>query len=339
LRNNRPFVTFGEALLRLAAPGSEVLLQSPCLKVCVGGAETNVAVSLARLGRPTRMVGVVADNALGRAVRDEIRRHGVDVSGLVTRPGRMGLYFLTPGAIRRAPEVLYDRAGSAFATAAPDTIDWEQALDGAGWLHLSGITAAVGPAAAEAAIRAAETAKTRGLTVSFDCNYRAKLWETWDGDGPAVLRRLLSSADVLFGDHRDIGLILGASFDGEVDRAREAAARAVFAAFPRIQRMACTYRVQYSVDHHELSGFMFARDGAWTSAPVQMYPIVDRIGGGDAFAAGVIHGLTLGWDGQRTLDFGVAAAVVKHTIPGDFNLASEADILAALSPQALDVRR
>ena len=339
MRTDAAFVAFGELLLRFGAPGSELLLQTPRLDVWIGGAEANVAIALSCLGHDTRMLGVLPDNALGRAARDELRRHGVDVSGLVFRQGRMGLYFLTPGAIRRAPEVLYDRAGSAFAAAPADLIDWDVRFEGAGWFHISGITAAVGPTAAEAAVRAAEAAKAKGLTVSFDCNYRAKLWEAWNGDGPAILRRLLGCADVLFGDQRDIALILGQRFEGDVETVRANAARAVFDTFPGLQRMAFTHRVQHSVDHHDLSGHLFSREGAWRTPPIPLFPIVDRIGGGDAFAAGVIHGFLRDWDNQRTLDFGVAAGGLKHAIPGDFAPVGEADILAALSSEGLDVRR
>jgi 2-dehydro-3-deoxygluconokinase len=339
VKTDAAFVAFGELLLRFAAPGAEVLLQTPVLNVCVGGAEANVAASMAQFGHATRYVSVVADNALGRAARDELRRHGVDCTGVIFAEGRMGVYFLTPGAIRRAPEILYDRADSTFAAAPADAVDWAPRLAGAGWFHVSGVTAAVGPAASEAAVRAAEAAKGAGLTVSFDCNYRAKLWDLWHGDGPAILRRLLACADVLFGDHRDIALILGKPFAGEADDQRRAAAQAVFAAFPNIQRMACTHRVQHSVDHHDLSGFLFSPDAAWSTQTIALTPIVDRIGGGDAFAAGVIHGLKRGWDDQRALDFGVAAGGYKHAIPGDFNLAREADILSAMCADGLDVRR
>jgi 2-dehydro-3-deoxygluconokinase len=336
---NNAIVAFGEPLIRLYAPGAEALLQTPQLKVCFGGAESNVLVSLARMGHEARYVSIIPDNALGRAARDEFRRYGVDVSGVVCQPGRMGLYFLTPGAIRRAPDILYDRADSAFALADPGLIDWSKAFDGAGWFHLSGVTAAVGQRAADAAIRAAEAARAAGLTVSFDCNYRSKLWEAWDGDGPGILSRLLRCADVLFGDHRDIALILGRSFDSDPDVARQAAAEVVFDTFPNIRRMACTYRTQHSVDHHDLSGFMFAPHGAWTTPALPLWPIVDRIGGGDAFAAGVIHGLARGWDDQQALDFGVAASGLKHAIPGDFNLATESEVLAALSSDDVGVRR
>ncbi len=340
MANPKRIVCFGEMLIRLSAPGAELLLQSPQLKVCFGGAEANVAVSLARLGHDVGMVSVLPDNPLGRAALEEVRKHGVDTRGLRFSAGRMGLYFLAPGAVRRASEVIYDRAYSAFAEAAPDLIDWDAELAGADAFHLSGVTAAVGPRAAEAALRAARAARARGLTVSFDCNYRQKLWDAWKGDAPGILKELVSLADVVFGDHRDMGLILGGDYAVKgAEQRRRLAADAAFAAFPQLKRLASTVRIQHSVDHHDLAGLMFSRDESWATPSFPLTPIVDRIGGGDAFAAGVLHGLRSGMADQQALAFGIAAACVKHTIPGDFNLAGEADIAALLADEALDVKR
>ncbi|MBP8247241.1 MAG: sugar kinase [Phenylobacterium sp.] len=333
-------VCFGEVLVRLAAPDNELLLQSPTLKVSFGGAEANVAVSLARLGHAARMLSVLPDNGLGHAAVDELRRYGVDTSGVQFAPGRMGLYFLTPGAAQRASQVLYDRADSAFSRAA-STIDWDAALAGAGWLHVSGVTAAIGPDTAKAAVDAVRAARRLGLTVSMDCNYRATLWQAWDGDAPAILGEMLSQADLVFGDHRDIALVLGAPFEtgGEADSLRRWAADLAFRTWPNLQRLACTDRVQHTVNHHDLSGFLFSRDGAWRTQSRPLNPIIDRIGGGDAFAAGVIHGLLTGMAPPDLLNFAVAAAVLKHATPGDFNLATLADVQAVRSSPSLDVRR
>ena len=333
-------VCFGEVLVRLAAPDNELLLQSPTLKVSFGGAEANVAVSLARLGHAARMLSVLPDNGLGHAAVDELRRYGVDTSGVQFAPGRMGLYFLTPGAAQRASQVLYDRADSAFSRAA-STIDWDAALAGAGWLHVSGVTAAIGPDTAKAAVDAVRAARRLGLTVSMDCNYRATLWQAWDGDAPAILGEMLSQADLVFGDHRDIALVLGAPFEtgGEADGLRRWAADLAFRTWPNLQRLACTDRVQHTVNHHDLSGFLFSRDGAWRTQSRPLNPIIDRSGGGDAFAAGVIHGLLTGMAPPDLLNFAVAAAVLKHATPGDFNLATLADVQAVRSSPSLDVRR
>lgn len=332
-------VCFGELLVRLSAPANELLLQSGRLDVCFGGAEANVAVSLARLGHAARMASVVADNTLGHAARDELRKHGVDVSRLIFAPGRMGLYFLTPGVGPRPSQVLYDRAGSAFAERAGE-IDWDQALQGAEWLHVSGVTAAVGPAAAAAAVGAAKAARRLGVKVSMDGNYRASLWALWDGDAPRILGEMLGQADLMFGDHRDIGLILGEpARTGEAEAMRRSAAEKAFAAFPNLQRLACTDRVAHSANHNDLTGFLLTREGAWRSKPRTLNPIVDRIGGGDAFAAGVLHGMLSGMDEGATVEFAVAAAALKHAIPGDFNLSGVGEIEGLMASGSLDVRR
>ncbi len=333
-------VCFGELLLRLGAPGRQVLLQEPRFEVQYGGAEANVAVSLARFGHAAAMVSVVPDNALGRACIGELRRHGVDTRDVVLGDGRMGLYFLTTGAIHRPSEVLYDRAHSAFALSAPDRFDWDAILSGASGFHLSGVTPALGPASAAAAIRAIKAARERGLTVSFDGNYRAKLWDAWRGDAPGIHRQILAHADIVFADHRDIAIALGADFGGVAPEQRNlAAARAAFDAFGQIRRMATTIRVQHNVDRHDLAATLITRDGALTTESHALSPIVDRIGAGDAFAAGVLHGLRTGMGDADALRFGLAAACLKHSIPGDFNLASTADVAAFLSEQRFDVRR
>lgn len=328
-----PIVCFGELLIRLSAPGAELVLQTPRLDVAFGGAEANVAVSLAQLGNDVRMVSVAPNNPLGRAARDELRRYGVDVGGIAFAPGRMGLYFLTRGAGQRAPEITYDRTHSAFAGADFAAIDWAKHLEGAALLHVSGVTAALGRAAADGVIRAVGEARRRGVAVSFDCNYRAKLWDAWKGDAPAVLREILNHADIMFGDHRDIALVLGKNpGDGR------ATADAAFAAFPNLVRIAATARVQHSANRHELAAAMHTRGGE-AAAPGLFLDVIDRIGAGDAFAAGLIHALRKGKNDNEAIRFALAATGLKHAIPGDFNLSLEADIEAAASGPALDVRR
>ena len=336
-----PIVCFGEILLRLSAPDYEVLLQSPRLNANFGGAEANVAVSLSKLGEPARMVSILPDNAIGRAAFEELRRYGVDVSGIRFAPGRMGLYFLTPGAVLRSTEVLYDRAHSAFAEAASDAVDWNEALRGAALLHLSGVTPALGLKGAQAALTAAKASRAAGVPVSFDGNYRGKLWATWNGDGPAILRELLSYATIAFVDDRDIALVLAQKFETADGAARRrAAAKAAFDAFPHLKRIASTVRVQHGVDRHDLSGVLFTRDGGeFQSRTYELGGIVDRIGAGDAFAAGLLHSLRTGKSEKESLDLAAAAACLKHSIPGDFNLVGAADVEAFLSQSGLDVRR
>ncbi len=332
-------VCFGELLLRLNAPGRERLLQSGKFDVHVGGAEANVAVSLAQFGCDARMATIVAENALGQAALGELRRYGVDISACMRRKGRMGLYFMSSGAVRRPSEILYDRAASAFAEAAPDALDWPAVLNGAGWLHLSGITPAVSPNAAEAALRAVKTARDCGVKVSFDGNYRAQLWAEWGGDGPDILRRILASADLAFINERDVGLILGREYREGCASARKEAYTDAFAAFPGLGMIAATTRRQGSVDDHSLSAMIATRNGEWTSRDCDLPGVIDRIGAGDAFAAGVLYALIEKRDVQHAVDFGAAAAAMKHSVPGDFNIAAVAEVDQAMVDDGLDVRR
>lgn len=332
-------VCFGEVLLRLGAPGHERLLQSPALQVHVGGAEANVAVALARYGHETAVVGRIADNALGAAAIAELRRQRVDTRALQAGPGRMGLYFLETGAGHRPSSVLYDRADSAFARA--DAYDWPALLAGADWLHLSGVTPALGQACADHAIAAARAARAAGVRVSFDGNFRGKLWRAWDGDAAGILRELMAQADWIFADHRDIAVALG--FEAATDHVEarsDAAARVAFEAFPQLQRVASTVRVQHSVDRQSLSALSLDRDGSAARAPVcELSAIVDRIGTGDAFAAGVLHGALVGLDAQDSLMFGWGAACLKHSVPGDFALFDAEEIAAYVAQDGYHVRR
>jgi 2-dehydro-3-deoxygluconokinase len=213
-------------------------------------------------------------------------------------------------------------------------------LDDCDALHLSGVTPATGPNGAKAALAAVRAARARGMTVSFDGNYRQKLWQAWNGDAPGILRELVAGADIVFADHRDFAVILGLDYaTADADRLQERAAAAAFDAFPQLQRIATTTRVQRSVDHHELSAISITRSNCVATQAHDVTQIVDRIGGGDAFAAGVLHGLATGLDDLESLRFGLAAACLKHSIPGDFNLAGIDDVNAFLGERRYDVRR
>ena len=343
-----PLICFGELLLRLGAPGRQLLLQTPQFEVHVGGAEANVAVALARFGHSVQMLSVVPDSPLGLAAVGELRRHGVDISSVRTGAGRMGLYFLIPGALMRAAEVLYDRAASAFAIASAESYHWPQLLDGARGLHISGITPALGPETAAATLAAAAAASAIGLPVAFDSNYRSKLWDAWaseSGGTPARLRAIVAHSTLLFAASRDIDLMLGTepkSFVVETDSAKEfrAAAERAFAAFPRLEVMASTVREVYSADHYALSGIMLRRGGEVILTPqMQLQSVVDRIGTGDAYAAGLWHGLLTGMEDARALSFALACAGLKHAIPGDLGLLSVAEVDHVLADGGNDVRR
>lgn len=332
------FVTFGEMMFRMSPPGRELLFQTPKLDVWLAGAEANVASGLARLGHDVGMISAVPDNDLGRAAISTLRSHGVDTGAIRFAGERMGLYFVTSGAGMRATEVIYDRAGSSFAEMAPDTWDWPTLLTGADRLHLSGITPALGPGPAEAAIAAAEAAVAAGVPISFDGNYRAKLWARWDSNPRAILTDLVGRADILFGNHRDIALLLDRDFSGGGEDRRREAADAAFAAFPRLQVIASTARHVEDADRHMLSARIDARDGHAQTAEVALVGIVDRIGAGDAFATGVLHALRSGADISAAATTGLALTALKHSLPGDASLFRQADIDAYLAG-GLDVRR
>ncbi|MFZ5792982.1 MAG: sugar kinase [Pseudomonadota bacterium] len=324
--------------MRLSPPGRELLLQTPKLDVWVAGAEANVAGALARLGHDVAFASVVPDNDLGRAALTYLRGAGVATAGIQLRGDRMGLYFVTSGAGLRATEVIYDRAGSSFAEMPSDAWDWDTLLHGVDRLHLSGITPALGPVPAASAIAAAQAAAARGIAVSFDGNWRGKLWERWDSDPRGILTQLVAEADLLFGNHRDIALLLGRDFGGEGESRRREAVEAAFAAFPKLQTIASTARHVEHVDLHRLSARIDTRSGSAQTEEVVLAGIVDRIGGGDAFAAGVLHALRRGGDSAEAARTGLALAALKHSLPGDASLFRQADIDAYLAG-GLDVRR
>ena len=331
-------VCFGELLLRLTAPGRELLLQTPRLDVHVGGAEANVAVGLAALGHASAMVSRVPANRLGEAAAGYLRRYGVDASGVSTGPGRLGLYFLSPGAGLRPSDIVYDREGSSFALAEPADFDWDRLLADAELLHLSGITPALGPRSAALAVAAAEAAATRGIRISFDGNFRAQLWARWDSDPRTILTELVSRADILFGNHRDISLLLGAGYGGEGEARRREAAEAAFAAFPKLALIASTARHIVDADTHRIAARVDGRDGSAQTEEVAVSGIVDRIGAGDAFAAGALHGILTGASIEQTARSGLALTALKHSLPGDASLFGRRDIDAFLAGE-LDVRR
>ncbi|AJA10769.1 PfkB protein [Sphingopyxis fribergensis] len=331
-------VFFGELLIRLTAPGNELLMQSPSLSLHVGGAEANVAIGLAHLGHDCAMVSRVPDNALGRGAVAAVRGAGVDCSAIASGPGRMGLYFLSVGAGLRSSEIVYDRAGSTFAATGAEDYDWDALLQGAGLLHLSGITPALGPRSAEAALAAARAAKRRGVPVSFDGNYRAMLWEAWDSDPRGVLSELIGTADILFGNHRDLSLVLGREFSGEGEDRRREAAEAGFAAFPDLKLIASTARHTLTADHHRIAARVDLRGDGYQTPDVDVTGIVDRIGAGDAFAAGVLHAHLSGGDAKAMAESGLALTALKHSLPGDASRFCQADI-DAFHSGGLDVRR
>ncbi len=329
---------FGEILLRLSPPERQMLVQAQGLDLVVGGAEANVASALASLGHAVRFAGVVADNPLGDRALAALRASGVD-AGYVTRAGgRMGLYFLEAGSGPRPSAITYDRAGSAFAEAAPEAIDFAGALAGARLLQCGGITPALGPKGVALARAAHSAARAAGVPVCFDGNYRAQLWAAWDSDPAAILRELVADATILIGNHRDISLLLGRDFSGEGEARRREAAAAAFDAFPNLELIASTARHLVTSDHHRISARVDSRAGSHQTEEIDVTGIVDRIGTGDAFAAGVLDGWLSGGDLAVMAARGLALAALKHSIAGDMCPVSRA-MLDGFSAGAGDVRR
>lgn len=338
MTSRNPILCFGELLLRLAPPRQELFLQSPEFRAAIVGAEANVAVALSSFGHASRMLTVLPEGFVGDACVSELRRHGVDTTGVIRRPGRLGLLYLIPGAVRRATEIAYDRRGSSFAEH-PGAIDFDQELRTASWLHVSGVTPALGRSCADATISAMRKASQRGLRVSFDGNYRSKLWQGWEAEAPAILRAMLETTTIFMGDERDLSLILGRDFDAPTRELRsQAAAQEAFRHFPNLETIACTTRALIAADDQSYGAQLWTRRATAEVAPVALHGIVDRIGTGDAFAAGIIHGMIHNQSIGDTLRFAHAAAVMKHAIPGDFLTLGAATIEASIEG-SLDVKR
>jgi 2-dehydro-3-deoxygluconokinase len=329
---------FGEILLRLSPPGRQLVVQAQSLDMVVGGAEANVASALTSLGHDVRFAGVVADNPLGERALAALRGAGVDTRHIARAPGRMGLYVLEAGSGPRPAAITYDRAGSAFAEAAPESIDFAGALASARLLHCGGITPALGPKGVALAKAAQAAARVAGVPICFDGNYRAQLWAAWDSDPAAILRELVADAAILIGNHRDIALLLGRPFSGEGEDRRREAAEAAFAAFPNLQLIASTARHLVTSDHHRISARVDARTASHQTEEIDVTGIVDRIGTGDAFAAGVLDGWLSGGDLATMAQRGLALAALKHTIPGDMCPVTRA-MLDGFNAGAGDVRR
>jgi 2-dehydro-3-deoxygluconokinase len=318
-------VTFGETMLRLAPPGFERFLQSPRFHASFGGGEANVAVALAGFGQPARYVTALPPgNPIAAALVGELRRFGVDTGCIVRGPGRMGIYFVEPGANQRASQVVYDREGSALALLRAGTVDWPQAFRGAGWFHITGITPALSQSAADVTLEAVRAARAAGLTVSCDLNYRKNLWKY--GRAPReVMDELFRLVDVGVANEEDCQAALGIRADADVDSGRlETAAyrelaERVLAQYPNLRLVAITLRESKSASHNGWSACLHNRTEFLLSRRYEITHIVDRVGAGDAFAAGLIFGLLNLRSQAESLEFAAAASCLKHSLPGDFS--------------------
>jgi len=328
-------VTFGEIMLRLRAPGFERLLQSPVLEATFGGGEANVAVSLAQFGIEAVFVTVLPSNPIAEACVAELRKFGVDTSKILRQGERMGIYFLEMGANQRPSKVIYDRAHSAVATARPGDIDWEAVFQGADWFHITGITPAISQSAAELSLEAVQVARRKGLTVSCDYNYRGKLWK-YGKSAPEVMRELVRFVDIGMANEEDCQKSLGISVDVDVESGQLDVERyrmlteEVLQQFPNLKKQAITLRESYSASHNRWSAVLNNRKNFYVSRRYEITHIVDRVGTGDAFAAGLIYGLLHFDSDEEALNFAVAASCLKHSIPGDFNRVSVSEVRALM---------
>ncbi len=318
------FLTFGEIMLRLKSPGHERFFQSPMLEATFGGGEANVAVSLANFGEDVGYLTVLPKNTLGDECIKELRRFGVDTSRIVRGGERLGIYYLESGANQRPSKVIYDRAHSSISTAKPGDIDWDKAFEGVEWFHITGITPAISESAMELSLESVKEAKKRGITVSCDLNYRKNLWK-YGKKASDVMRELAKYVDVAIANEEDVQKSLEITTDvvvesGVLDHSKyKALGDKVLEAYPDMKMIAITLRESKSADWNGWAGCLNDRENFYESKHYEIRDIVDRVGGGDSFAGGLIYGLNHYDSKQQALEFAVAASCLKHSIGGDFN--------------------
>jgi len=329
----RKVVTFGEVMLRLSPPGFLRLVQARSFEVIYGGGEANVAIALANFGIPVDFVTRLPPHEIGDACLNYLRQFGVGMGKIIRGGDRLGIYFLEKGAVQRGSKVIYDRANSALATIQPGMINWEKVFSDACWFHWTGITPAISKGAAETCLEAVKKAKDMGLTVSCDLNYRSKLWK-WGKSATEVMNELVKYADIAIGNEEDAEKVFGIKAPGvDVVKGKVEAekylhvAKQLMERFPNLNKIAITLRGSISASHNTWSGVLYDGKNFYTAPIYDITHIVDRVGGGDAFAAGLIYGLLkFGDDLQRALNFAVAAGCLKHTIIGDANIVSVEEV-------------
>jgi len=329
------FLTFGEIMLRLKTPGHERFFQSPAFEATFGGGEANVAVALANYGFDAGFVSALPKDDIGESAIRELRSFGVNTTHVNRSGSRVGIYFLEAGANQRPSKVIYDRAGSSICDAKPGDFDWKKVFAGAKWLHITGITPALSASAAALSLEAVRSAKEHGLTVSCDFNYRGKLWK-YGKTAPEVMTELVKYVDVGIANEEDCQKSLGITVDvdvesGELDTAKyEALSEKVLKQFPNMSIIAITLRESHSADRNGWSACLRDADGFRLSRHYEITDIIDRVGGGDSFASALIYGLNAYKDRQQSLEFAVAASCLKHSIMGDFNRVSVAEVTSLM---------
>lgn len=325
-------VTMGEIMLRLSSAGNSRFVQCQSFDACYGGGEANVAVSLANYGHDAYFVSKVPAHEIGQCAVNALRRYGVNTKYVARGGNRLGIYYLETGASMRASKVIYDRAGSSVAEADPSDYDFDAIFEGAKWFHWSGITPAISDKSAECLRLALIAAKKHGVTVSVDLNFRKKLWTS--EKAISVMKPLMQYVDVCIGNEEDAALCLGFKPDADVEGGKTDAS-GYYAIFKQMAKefgfkyVVSTLRESYSATHNGWKALIYNGKDFYESKHYDINPIIDRVGGGDSFSGGLIHGL-LTWpeDQGKALEFAVAASALKHTIPGDFNLVSESEVAA-----------
>lgn len=319
-------VTFGEIMLRLAAPGHLRFSQVHSFEATFGGGEANVAVSLANYGEDAHFVTALPGNDIAKACLAELRGLGVGVDSCIESGDRMGIYYIEKGAVSRPSKVIYDRAHSSIAEIKPGMIDWDKVLEGVDWFHWTGITPAISQGAADVCMEAIEAASRHGVKVSCDLNYRKNLWK-YGKTASEVMPDLVAGCDVIIGNEEDAEKVFdikpeGFSAEaGVIDTAKfEFVARSLMDKFPKAAKVAITLRGSVNADHNTWGAVLYDGRTLFASRRYDITDIVDRVGGGDSFGGGLIYGmLNYAGDSQKALDFAVAASCLKHTIEGDYN--------------------
>ncbi len=326
------FLTFGELMLRLKSPGRERLMQSPSLEATFGGGEANVAVSLANYGLDAEFLSVIPSNSIGDAAIGELKRFNVGTDKIIRTDGRMGIYYLETGANQRASKVIYDRAYSAISMFDPEKYDWDSIYNNVTWLHISGITPAISEQTKDASIASVKEAKKRGITVSIDLNYRKNLWK-YGVDAKEVMSVMTEYADVIIANEEDCQKSLGLECKSNVEGGKldnedyRKLSNSLLEKYPNVKKVAITLRESKSADINFWAAALNNGTDFIVSRKYEMYDIVDRVGGGDSFAGGLIYGLNVLGDDKEALEFAVAASCLKHTIDGDFNRVTVDEVL------------
>lgn len=328
----KKYITFGEIMLRLKTPGYEKFFQSPLLEATFGGGEANVAVGLARLGLEVAYISVIPDNPIGNACIRELKKHNVDTSFILRKGDRLGIYFLETGANQRPSKVVYDRSHSAIAETEPGEINWDRIFEEASWFHISGITPAISLSAAKLSLEAVKKAREKKVTISCDLNFRKKLWK-YGKSAPEIMGELIKYVDIVIGNEEDCQKSLGIKVEnidiesGNLQAKKyEELTNKILENYPNIKKITITLRESHSANYNGWSAILNNRKEFFVSKKYEIHNIVDRVGAGDTFSAGLIYGLNQLKDDRETLEFAVAASCLMHSIPGDLPLISVEEV-------------